>query len=100
MSIDLIQSESIVDLVNRRIEKIANRIRFIESIYYQISNKILKERLISEFENLKINFREIKNIILILENSSKENIGISKLLVEKYYRFEKEIFKYNFLFPA
>ena len=100
MSNTYTRTESIVDLINKKIEHIIFRIKTIQNTYKQINNESLRERLINEHENLKYKFIAFKPIILLLENSSSDNIKISKFLTEKYLRHEREIFNNKFLFST
>ena len=100
MSNTYTRTESIVDLINKKIERIIFRIKTIQNTYKQINNESLRERLINEHENLKNKFISFKPIILLLENSSSDNIKISKFLTEKYLRHEREIFNNKFLFST
>ena len=96
----LLKTESIVYVVQKKIDYINFRIKSIQKSYKQIDNKSLKIRLIKEYERLKINFIEIKSLVILIDQSSSEELCISKLLIEKYRRCEKEIFKNKFLFSV
>ena len=100
MSITFSQSLSIVDLVYKRIEIITLRIKTIQNTYKQVTNVNLKNRLVEEHSKLKSKFLEVKSLILLIEDSSNDKLGISKLLSEKYLRSEREILSNNYLFSA
>ena len=100
VTINSCQSLSIVDLVYKRIEIITLRIKTIQSSYKQVTNLNLKNRLVKEHLKLKSKFLEVKSLILLIENSSTDKLGISKLLFEKYLRSKKEILSDNFLFST
>ena len=94
------QSLSIVDLVYKRIEIITLRIKTIQNTYEQVTNVNLKNRLVEEHSKLKSKFLEVKPLILLIENSSNDKLGISKLLSEKYLRSKREILSNNYLFST
>ena len=100
MSITFSQSLSIVDLVYKRIEIITLRIKTIQNTYKQVTNVNLKNRLVEEHSKLKSKFLEVKSLILLIEDSSNDKLGISKLLSEKYLRSEREILSNNYIFSA
>ena len=100
MSITFSQSLSIVDLVYKRIEIITLRIKTIQNTYKQVTNVNLKNRLVEEHSKLKSKFLEVKSLISLIEDSSNDKLGISKLLSEKYLRSEREILSNNYLFSA
>ena len=100
VSITSSQSLSIVDLVYKRIEIITLRIKTIQNTYDQVANVSLKNRLLEEHSKLKSKFMEVKSLVLLIENSSNDNLGISKLLSEKYIRSKKEILSNNYLFST
>ena len=85
---------------NKKLENIIFRIKAIKKSYKQINNENLKNRLIKEYEDLKINFIQIKSLVKLMDDSSSEKITISKLLNEKCTRCEDEIFKNKYLFSA
>ena len=100
MSITSSQSLSIVDLVYKRIEIITLRIKTIQNTYKQVTNVNLKIRLVEEHSKLKSKFLEVKSLVLLIENSSNDKLGISKLLSEKYLRSKKEILSDHYLFST
>ncbi len=100
MSITSSQSLSIVDLVYKRIEIITLRIKTIQNTYKQVTNVNLKIRLVEEHSKLKSKFLEVKSLVLLIENSSNDKFGISKLLSEKYLRSKKEILSDHYLFST
>jgi len=87
-------------LFYKRLENIIFRTKAIKKSYEQINNANLKNRLIKEYEDLKINFLDIKSLIKLVDSSSSNKLTISKLLNEKCNRCENEIFKNKYLFSA
>ena len=85
---------------HKKLENIIFRIKAIQKSYKQINNLNLKIRLLKEYEDLKVNFFQIKSLIKLMENSSTNKLTISKLLNEKCNRCENEIFKNKYLFSA
>ena len=100
MSIVSLRNESLNYFLDKKIDRILFRVKTIQDTYYRIHNLNLKIRLIKEHAKLKRNFNEIKSLISLLEKSSADKFSLSKLLVEKYVRYEKEIFKNSSLFSA
>ena len=84
----------------RKIELISFRIKAIQKSYKQINNVDLRIRLIKEYEDLKINFLKIKSLVKLMNQSSSDNLSISKLLYEKCNRCEHMIFTNKYLFSA
>ena len=83
---------------HKKLESIIFRIKAIQKSYKQINNVNLKTRLLKEYEDLKINFFQIKSLIKSMDYSSSNKLTISKLLKEKCNRCENEIFKNKYLF--
>ena len=100
MSTNSLKTDSMIYAFHKKIEKISLRIVAIKKSYKQINNQNLKIRLIKEYEDLKINFFQIKSLIKLIDSSSSNNLTISKLLNEKCNRCENEIFKNKYLFSA
>ncbi len=95
-----LKTDSMIYVFHKKLENIIFRIRAIKKSYEQINNANLKTRLHKEYEDLKINFFEIKSLIKLIDSSSSNNLTISKLLYEKCNRCENEIFKNKYLFSA
>ena len=95
-----IKTDSIIYDFHIKLENIIFRTRAIKKSYEQINNANLKSRLQKEYEDLKINFFQIKSLIKLIGSSSSNNLTISKLLNEKCNRCENEIFKKKYLFSA
>jgi len=85
---------------HKKLESIIFRIKAIQKSYKQINNVNLKTRLLKEYEDLKINFFQIKSLIKSMDYSSSNKLTISKLLKEKCNRCENEIFKNKYLFST
>ena len=100
MLIPLSKTESIVFLIQEKIDHIFFRIKSIRKDYNRSNNKSLKIRLIKEHEKLKFHFIEIKSLVKLIDQRSFDNLSNSKLLSEKCKRCEKEMFKNNFLFST
>ncbi len=100
MSKTSLKTDSIIYVFYKKLEKIIFRTKAIRKSYDQINNANLKSRLIKEYEDLKINFFQIKSLIKSMDNSSSSKLTISKLLNEKCNRCENEIFKNKYLFSA
>ena len=94
------QTNSIIYILQKKLDRTSLRINAIKKNYKQITNINLKKRLLKECEILKINFFEIKSLVKLINQSSSNKLSISKLLVEKCNRCENEIFKNKFLFSA
>jgi len=95
-----LKTDSMVYVFHKKLENIIFRTKAIKKNYEQINNSNLKKRLLKEYEDLKINFFQIKSLIKLIDNSSSNKITISKLLNEKCNRCEDEIFKNKYLFSA
>ena len=95
-----LKTESMIYVFHIKLENIIFRTKAIKKSYEQINNANLKTRLHKEYEDLKINFFQIKSLIKLMENSSTNKLTISKLLNEKCNRCENEIFKNKYLFSA
>ena len=95
-----LKTDSMVYVFHKKLEKIFFRTKAIKKNYEQINNAILKTRLHKEYEDLKINFFQIKSLIKLMDRSSSNNLTISKLLNEKCNRCENEIIKNKYLFSA
>ena len=95
-----LKTDSIVYVFHKKLEKIIFRTKAIKKSYERINNLNLKSRLHKEYEDLKINFFQIKFLIKLMDRSSSNNLTISKLLNEKCNRCENELFKNKYLFSA
>ena len=95
-----LKPDSMIYEFHKKLESIIFRTKAIRKSYEQINNANLKTRLIKEYEDLKINFFQLKSLIKSMDNSSSSKLTISKLLNEKCNRCENEIFKNKFLFSA
>ena len=100
MSKSSLKTESMIYVFHRKIELISFRIKAIQKSYKQINNLDLRIRLIKEYEDLKINFLKIKSLVKLMNQSSSDNLSISKLLYEKCNRCENMIFTNKYLFSA
>ena len=100
MSKTSLKTDSIVYVFHKKIESINLRVKAIQNSYKRINNVDLKIRLLKEYEDLKINFFQIQSLVKLMDNSSSNKLTISKLLREKCYRCENEIFKNKYLFSA
>ena len=85
---------------HKKLDNIISRVKAIQKSYKQINNVNLKIRLYKEYEDLKINFFQIKSLVKLMDYSSSNKLTISKLLNEKCNRCENEIFKNKYLFSA
>jgi len=85
---------------HKKLENISFRIKAIQKSYRQINNIHLKNRLLKEYDDLKIEFLQIKSIVKIIVHSSSNKLTISKVLNEKCNRCENQIFKNKYLFSA
>ena len=94
------KTDSMIYVFNKKLENIIFRTKAIKKNYEQINNSTLKTRLHKEYEHLKIDFIKIKSLIKLMDQSSSNNLTISKLLNEKCIRCENEIFKNKYLFSA
>ena len=95
-----LKRDSMIYVFHRKLENIIFRIKAIKKSYKQINNVHLKNRLLKEYDNLKIDFFNIKSIVKLIVHSSSNKLSISKLLNEKCNRCENEIFKNKYLFSA
>ena len=95
-----LKTDSMIYVFHKKLENIIFRTRAIKKSYEQINNANLKTRLLKEYEDLKINFFQIKSLVKLMDYSSSNKLTISKLLNEKCNRCENEIFKNKYLFSA
>ena len=95
-----LKSDSMIYFFHKKLEIIILRTKAIKNSYEQINNTNLKIRLHKEYEDLKINFFQLKSVIKLMDRSSSKNLTISKLLNERCNRCENEIFKNKYLFFA
>ncbi len=95
-----LETDSMIYIFYKKLENIIFRTKAIKKSYEQINNSNLKTRLLKEYEDLKINFFQIKSLIKSMDHASSNKLTISKLLEEKCNRCEDEIFKNIYLFSA
>ena len=95
-----LETDSMIYIFNKKIERILFRIKAIQLNYQRINNESLKNRLLKEYYDLKISFFQIKSLIKLMNHSSSSRLCISKLLREKCDRCENEIFKNKYLFSG
>ena len=95
-----LKTESMIYVFHKKLENISFRIKAIQKSYRQINNIHLKNRLLKEYDDLKIEFLQIKSIVKIIVHSSSNKLTISKVLNEKCNRCENQIFKNKYLFSA
>ena len=95
-----LKTDSMVYVFHKKLEKIIFRTKAIKKSYKHINDADLKTRLHKEYEDLKINFFQIKSLIKLMDRSSSNNLTISKLLNEKCNRCENEIFRNKYLFST
>ena len=100
MSKTSLKTDSLIYTSHKRLENIIIRIIAIQKSYQQINNVNLKNRLLKEYDDLKIKFIQIKSLVKLMDQSSSSKLSISKLLNEKCNRCENEIFKNKYLFSA
>ena len=100
MSRNSLKTDSMIYVFHKKLENIIFRTKAIKKSYEQINNVNLKTRLLKEYQDLKINFFQIKSLIKLMNTSSTNNLSISKLLNEKCNRCENELFKNKYLFSA
>ena len=95
-----LKTDSMIYVFHKKLENIIFRTKAIKKGYKQINNTNLKTRLLKEYEDLKINFFQIKSLLKLMDHSSSNKLTISKLLNEKCNRCENEIFKNKYLFST
>tara|TARA_B100000575_G_scaffold96536_1_gene76941 strand:- start:118 stop:420 length:303 start_codon:yes stop_codon:yes gene_type:complete len=95
-----LQTDSMIYLLYKKVENIIFRFKAIQKSYSHVNNHDLKNRLLKEYEDLKISFFQIRSLIKMIDYSSSDKLTISKLLDEKCNRCENEIFKNKYLFSA
>ena len=100
MSKTSLETDSMIYIFYKKLENIIFRTKAIKKNYEQVNNSNLKIRLLKEYEDLKINFFQIKSLIKSMDHASSNKLTISKLLKEKCNRCENEIFKNIYLFSA
>ena len=92
------KSEIIIQSVSNEIEIITKRIFAIKKAFYQTDNINLRKRLSKEYSYLFNKFVDLKSKIILFKKQNKEKLSYSRILYEKYSRFEKTIFYNNNLF--
>ena len=100
MSKTSLKTDSMIYVFYKKLENIIFRTKAIKKCYKQINNENLKTRLLKEYEDLKIDFFQIKSLVKLMDCSFSGKLTISKLLNEKCNRCEDEIFKNKYLFSA
>ena len=100
MSTVLFNTDSMIYIFHKQIDRIYYRLNAIQKTYKNINNLNLKNRLTKEYKALKINFFKMKSLVKLMEQSSSDKFSISKLLDEKCTRCENEIFKNKYLFSS
>ena len=92
------KSEIIIQSVSNEIEIITKRIFAIKKAFYQTDNINLRKRLSKEYSYLFNKFVDLKSKIILFKKQNKEKLSYSRILYEKYSRFEKTILHNNNLF--
>ena len=92
------KSEILLQSLSKDIETINKRISAIKNVFYKTSNKALRIRLSNEYSFLHKKFVELKPKINLFKTNKNNNLSYSSLLLEKYKRCEKLIYKNNNLF--
>ena len=72
-----LKTDSMIYVFHKRLENIIFRTKAIKRSYKQINNANLKTRLHKEYEDLKINFLQIKSLIKLMDRSPSNNLTIS-----------------------
>ena len=72
-----LKTDSMIYVFHKKLENIIFRTRAIKKSYEQINNANLKTRLHKEYEDLKINFLQIKSLIKLMDRSPSNNLTIS-----------------------
>jgi len=93
------ESQSLTNNLLMEVDVLSNRIRNIKHFYKTTHNKGLKERLISENNNIFKRVNEIYKIAELLNKNNTEKINFTNLLVEITKRTLNEIkFESNLFF--
>ena len=75
-----LKTDSMIYVFHKKLENIIFRTKAIKKSYEQINNANLKTRLYKEYEDLKINFFQIKSLIKLMERSHSNNLTISSTI--------------------
>ena len=89
------EPEILIESISKDIDFISKRIFAIKKSFYQTNNLFLRKRLSKEYSYLYESFMNIKGIINLFYLNNRESISYSSILIEKYSRYEKLIFKYK-----
>ena len=94
------ESQSLTNDLLMEVDVLSNRIRNIKHFYKTTHNKGLKERLISENNNIFKRVNEIYKIAEILNKKNYDKVNFSNLLAEITKRILNENkFESNLFFP-
>ena len=76
------ESQSLTNNLLIEVDKLTTRLRNIRQSFKTTHNKVLKERLFSENNNIFKRVKEIYKIAELLNKKNYEKISFSKLLIE------------------
>ncbi len=92
------KSEILIQSVSKELEFITKRIFAIKKVFYYTNNLSLKKRLSEEYMTLCSRFKELRSKVILFRRQNKVNLSYSSILIEKYNRCEKLIYKNKNLF--